>query len=545
MLKSMFNWRLLTLALVTFLSSCEKEPELSSDAFITNFSVSGVTGTISGTSITADVPYGTDVKNLAPSISISPGATLTPASGLARDFTSPVSYTVTAEDGQTTSVYSVTITVLDPDSVVISSFSVSEAESVDIDQNAKTIVINILAGKDITALVPTISTIPGDATVSPASGSAQDFTNPVSYSVTAGSKTTTYSASANIIPTGINADGVVTYFDASVGGSSLKPEQGASGDNERGYSMNSTHIYMADKGDNKIYFWDVNDSNSSAEALPDTGGVVSGGVWRLADVVATENGILGSNMNWAGGAFKVYRWNSNTSEPTVILEYVTKDNGANIRLGDHFTFTGDPQGNGKLYAMPFPGFNSVANNTFVLVWTMVNGVITDQANPQKIEFAEIQKAGNYGHVTPISSGGTDYLLVNGANVVPALYSTDGATKLTSVDSEAIGVRAMGGEIFEFNNARYLALTLTGSEGSSVRDAGILLYDISGEDIVEAMNSITVETAGDKLVLADSYGQNVNGNVAGDVKVVVGTDQVLMLSGAANNGFRVLKAVKSE
>ena len=211
-----------------------------------------------------------------------------------------------------------------------------------------------------------------------------------------------------------------------MGGSSLKPEQGTAGDNERGYSMNSTHVYMADKGDNKIYFWDVNDPNSSAEALPDTNGVVSGGVWRLAD------------------------------------------DGANIRLGDHFTFAGDPQGNGKLYAMPFPGFNSIANNTFVLVWTMENGVISDQANPEKIEFAESGKAGNYGHVIPVSSGGTNYLLVNGANITPTLYSADGSTKLTSIPSDAIGVRTMGGEIFEFNNARYLAVTLTGSEGADER-----------------------------------------------------------------------------
>ena len=545
MFKFRFNWKVLTLAFFTILASCEKDPELSKEALITNFSIGGVTATISGNNISASLPYGTDVTNLAPNISVSAGATITPASGLARDFSGSVSYTVTAEDGQTTTTYNVTITILDPDTVVISSFEVAEAESVDIDQGAKTIIINILEGKDITALTPTITTIPADASVSPASGAAQDFTESVSYTVTAGSVSNTYTASVNIIATGFDVENVITYFDASVGGSSLKPEQGTAGDNERGYSMNSTHVYMADKGDNVVYFWDVNDPNSSAQALPDTNGVVTGGVWRIADVVATENGILASNMNWAGGAFKVYRWNSNTSEPEVILEYPALDNGANIRLGDHFTFAGDPQGNGKLYAMPFPGFNSIANNTYVLVWTMENGVISDQANPEKIEFAEIGKAGNYGHVIPVSSGGTDYLLVNGANITPTLYSADGSTKLTSIPSDAIGVRTMGGEIFEFNNARYLAVTLTGSEGADIRDAGIRVYDISGDDLVAAMNDITAENAGDKLVLSDSYGQNVNGNVAGDVKVVVSADQVLMMSGAANNGFRVLKVVKSE
>ena len=38
------------------------------------------------------VPYGTDISNLSPTITVSEGATLTPASGLARDFTTTVGY---------------------------------------------------------------------------------------------------------------------------------------------------------------------------------------------------------------------------------------------------------------------------------------------------------------------------------------------------------------------------------------------------------------------------------------------------------------------
>ncbi len=56
------------------------------------------------------VPYGTEVTALKPSISLSAGATVTPASGTAGDFTNPVSYTVMAED-DTTQVYTVTVTV--------------------------------------------------------------------------------------------------------------------------------------------------------------------------------------------------------------------------------------------------------------------------------------------------------------------------------------------------------------------------------------------------------------------------------------------------
>lgn len=53
------------------------------------------------------VPYGTDTRILAPTFQISPQATISPASGSVRNFTSPVNYTVTAEDGFTKRIYSV------------------------------------------------------------------------------------------------------------------------------------------------------------------------------------------------------------------------------------------------------------------------------------------------------------------------------------------------------------------------------------------------------------------------------------------------------
>jgi hypothetical protein len=85
--------------------------KLDSEANITKFVVAGVEATISGTSITAEVPNGTDVTKLKPTITISKDATVSPKSGAEKDFTDPVSYVVTAEDGTTTKTYTVTITV--------------------------------------------------------------------------------------------------------------------------------------------------------------------------------------------------------------------------------------------------------------------------------------------------------------------------------------------------------------------------------------------------------------------------------------------------
>ncbi len=84
----------------------------SSAKAITAFSIGGVAGTINETNhtIAVTLPYGTDVASLTPTITVSDKANVLPASGTVQNFTSPVAYTVTAENG-TSQSYIVTVTV--------------------------------------------------------------------------------------------------------------------------------------------------------------------------------------------------------------------------------------------------------------------------------------------------------------------------------------------------------------------------------------------------------------------------------------------------
>ncbi len=70
----------------------------------------GVLGpaTIAGTNITLFVSPSQAVTNLAPTLTLSPFATINPISGTARDFTTPQTYTVTAQNG-TTQAYTVAV----------------------------------------------------------------------------------------------------------------------------------------------------------------------------------------------------------------------------------------------------------------------------------------------------------------------------------------------------------------------------------------------------------------------------------------------------
>lgn len=103
---------------VLFLAlACKKDndetPLLSSEKNILSFTftVEGTTysSTISNTTITAQLPEDTNLTSLTPTITFSNGATVTPNSGVAQDFSKEVSYTVTAED-KSTKIYKVLVT---------------------------------------------------------------------------------------------------------------------------------------------------------------------------------------------------------------------------------------------------------------------------------------------------------------------------------------------------------------------------------------------------------------------------------------------------
>ncbi|HPR94433.1 MAG TPA: S-layer homology domain-containing protein [Syntrophomonadaceae bacterium] len=86
----------------------------SSAKSITGFSFTSpaATGTIdeANHTIAVEFPFGTDVTAVIPTISLTEFSTVEPASGVAQDFTNPVTYTVTAQD-DTSQVYTVTVTV--------------------------------------------------------------------------------------------------------------------------------------------------------------------------------------------------------------------------------------------------------------------------------------------------------------------------------------------------------------------------------------------------------------------------------------------------
>ena len=173
---------------------------------ITAFSFQGLDPAVTGTvteathTIALTVPHGTDVSALVATWAVSPGASvrvgpMPQISGLtSNDFSSPVTYTVTAADA-TSQTYLVTVTIaLDPAKAITAFSFVSPAATGVITEAAHTIAVAVPAGTDVSALVATFTTtgasVAVGATPQVSGLTANDFSSPVTYTVTAADSTT-------------------------------------------------------------------------------------------------------------------------------------------------------------------------------------------------------------------------------------------------------------------------------------------------------------------------------------------------------------------
>ena len=133
---------------------------------------------ITGTNIAWTMPFGTVVTALTPTYTVSPFAAGAPPSGTARNFTTPQTYTVTAQD-LSTKDYVVTVIVTPPSTAKdILTFGPGAVIT------GTNILWRVPFDTDVTTLAPTYTVSPF-ASGAPPSGTSGDFTTPQTYTVTA------------------------------------------------------------------------------------------------------------------------------------------------------------------------------------------------------------------------------------------------------------------------------------------------------------------------------------------------------------------------
>jgi autotransporter-associated beta strand protein len=170
---------------------------LSSNAVITSFGIPGSNGVINQTNktIALTVPYtpwgASGLATLPPTFTLTTG-TCNQTSGSPPSPTfaaaNPATYTVT--DGSTVNNYAVNVTLTPASTACVMQTCVFGAlGQAAINEGAGTVVLTVPPSQAVTSLAPTF-TLSANANINPASGSTQDFTNPVVYRVTAENGTT-------------------------------------------------------------------------------------------------------------------------------------------------------------------------------------------------------------------------------------------------------------------------------------------------------------------------------------------------------------------
>jgi hypothetical protein len=180
-------------------SSGSDTPPASEEKSITAFSLNGVAGTINEAdkTIAVTLPYGTNVTALAATftatgVSVKVGSAIQASGTTANNFTNPLIYTVTAA-GASTQDYTVTVTVVSSSAKAITAFALNGVTGT-IDETNKTIAVTLPYGASLTNLLATFTTTGASVkvgSIAQASGTtANDFTDPVVYTVTAANAST-------------------------------------------------------------------------------------------------------------------------------------------------------------------------------------------------------------------------------------------------------------------------------------------------------------------------------------------------------------------
>ena len=194
-MKRLNIFTVLIVAMLLTMYSCRKNDggmslNLSAPVDIGEFKVGTSAGTIdtaNGT-VAISLPFGTDFTKVTPVITLAAGATVSPASGSPVNLKNPVQFRVI--NGNIYKDYVVTAI----ETPAILSFK-GQGNAGVIDEAARTIKIIVPPGSDLTKVVVDITLAPG-ATITPATGSIVDFTNPVVFKVSSGGAMVDYTVTA-------------------------------------------------------------------------------------------------------------------------------------------------------------------------------------------------------------------------------------------------------------------------------------------------------------------------------------------------------------
>lgn len=188
--RTILPYIILAVLFTALFTGCDKGSDsnfdTNADVHLQSFSINQQQGEIDYKTgiITVRLPFGTNLSALTPSIELPAAAALSPAPGAAVNFTGDVKYRIT--NGNLYKDYTVRAIITPP----LKSFTINGVAGT-IDQSTQSITVLLPDGVNLSNLTPQVQ-LESNIQISPASGVPQNFTGPVSYTVSSGSATAIY-----------------------------------------------------------------------------------------------------------------------------------------------------------------------------------------------------------------------------------------------------------------------------------------------------------------------------------------------------------------
>ena len=515
-LKEQFKLRTILLFVVAFglvFTACkddDPEPDKSSAKAISTFTFAGLTppvaGAISGTNISVTVPGTTDVTALTPTIVISDLATVSPNTGVAQDFSAPVTYTVTAEDGSA-ETYTVTVrkeNVVNDEAELVSFVFAALTPPVDGTINGTDIAVTVPFDVDVTSLVPTI-VISTSASVSPDTGEAQDFTSPVVYTVTAEDGTTAQAYTVTVTKEAAPAIVITPVWEKTLANGDLPSWFTANNDSEVAHS--GDFVFVQNNRDKIRVLDKTTGEEATADEFIDGTENYSGGSGLFANLLGIDvddmGNIVGSTGTQANGAFRIYRWDDKDAEQELLLS----GNYAS-RLGDNISVVGDVYADATIFA-PSQGSSSIYK------FTVTGGVANDVPEIITTETA----LGNGTGVYSISGSAASNLIATGtglSNIVELNQEGNIVAQIPSglfSDNDSIVYQSLTAITFELNGRKLIASTATDWKSTSKVGKFFIIDYTNGWDNITAEDVTAVSFTPEGSIDANV---NATGGVAVEV-----------------------------
>ena len=181
---------------------------------------------------------------------------------------------------------------------------------------------------------------------------------------------------------------------------------------ERGFAVGTENMYVVNRRYGDVRILDA--MNGSEKGKLDTTGV-NGGTFSMLDVNVSDDGsILVANLAIGDNAeFKVYRWETETSAPTVLISY-SYGVGTSRRLGDNFSVYGDVSGDAIIMVAD-------ASSNEVIRWVITDGVVADA---EVLTLDEITAFGMNPSATAKGTATADGFIVNGWSIAPTVFDAN-------------------------------------------------------------------------------------------------------------------------